>query len=221
MRGQLLAALALVPALSMSACAEAEESTGTSTSVTTEATTTSTTTTTASSTDAATAETVSSEALLKRLIEEEKVAHDLYLAFDERYDAQVFSNITRGEVGHQDAVLRLLDAAGIEDPRTGTPGEFADPELQTVYDDFLARGLESVTEAYQVGVDFEKWDIEGLENEISAVPEDDTELRDLLQFLLDGSRRHLSAFERQLNRPGLGQGAGPAWDSTSPTTGRG
>jgi len=184
MRITLLTALVLVPALALGACTDTPDSPETTTSVTTEA-----------------ADTDSRDALLHRLIEEEKVAHDLYTAFDERYGSQVFTNITRGEVGHQDAVLRVLDAAGADDPRTGTPGEFTDPELQEVYDDFLARGLISETAAYQVGVDFEVWDIAGLEAELVAAPADDTELRELLQFLIDGSQRHLAAFERQLERP--------------------
>ena len=189
MRTTLLTALVLVPALALGACTDTSETT-TDTSVTTEAT---------EATEAA--DTDDRDALLQRLIEEEKVAHDLYTAFDENYGTQVFSNITRGEVGHQDAVLRVLDAAGTDDPRTGVPGEFTDPELQELYDDLLARGLASETAAYQVGVDFETWDITELENDLAATPEDDTELRELLQFLIDGSQRHLAAFERQLDRP--------------------
>ncbi len=182
MRTTLLTALVFVPALALGACTDTPE--------TTEAT---------EATEAA--DTDDRDALLQRRIEEEKVAHDLYTAFDENYGTQVFSNITRGEVGHQDAVLRVLNAAGTDDPRTGVPGEFTDPELQELYDDLLARGLESETAAYQVGVDFETWDITELENDLAATPEDDTELRELLQFLIDGSQRHLAAFERQLDRP--------------------
>ncbi|AJE33019.1 hypothetical protein B842_05850 [Corynebacterium humireducens NBRC 106098 = DSM 45392] len=196
MKIRLLAALVLVPALPLGACTGTDAPTETSTEVTTE---TSTETTTTTST-----EVLDRDALLRRLIEEEKVAHDLYVAFAEKYDARVFHNITRGEVGHQEAVRRLLDAAGIADPRTGVLGEFVDPDLQTVHDDFLARGLGDELEAYRVGVDFERWDIEGLEAELAAVPEEDTELRDLLQYLLNGSRNHLAAFERQLDRPGRG-----------------
>ncbi|HHU66589.1 DUF2202 domain-containing protein [Corynebacterium sp.] len=208
MNTRLLAALVLVPTLTLGACTNAGDTTETTTGTTTVAETTVTTATTV------TTEASDRDALLRRLIEEEKVAHDLYVAFDEKYDARVFNNITRGEVGHQDAVLRLLDAAGLEDPRTGVPGEFVDPDLQAVHDDFLARGLTGEIEAYRVGVDFEKWDIEGLEAELAAVPEDDTELRDLLQYLLDGSRNHLATFERQLDRPGQGQGRGPARATT-------
>lgn len=191
MRTTLLTALVLVPALALGACTDTPE--------TTTATDTSVTTETTEAPEAADPD--DRDALLQRLIEEEKVAHDLYTAFDENYGTQVFSNITRGEVGHQDAVLRVLDAAGTDDPRTRVPGEFTDPELQELYDDLLARGLESETAAYQVGVDFETWDITELENDLAATPEDDTELRELLQFLIDGSQRHLAAFERQLDRP--------------------
>ena len=205
MNTRYLVTLALLPPLALAACTGTGESGSTAATTTTATTTATTSTTVAASADR--------ENLLRRLVEEEKVAHDLYLAFDEKYDTRVFSNIQRGEVGHQDAVMRLIDAAGVEDPRSTTPGEFADPELQQVYDDFLAQGQESVTAAYQVGVDFEEWDIAGLEEELAATPSEDTEMRDLLQFLLDGSRRHLEAFQRQVDNPGgmtPGQGGPPS-----------
>lgn len=136
--------------------------------------------------------------LLTRLIEEEKLAYDLYSAFSEKYGTRPFQNISASEINHQNQVLALLTAAGQEDPRLEGRGEFRDPELQEMYTTLLERGMVSLRDAYQVGYDFEVFDIEGLEKEIAATPAEDTELHTLLAGLLQGSRNHLNAFTRQL-----------------------
>lgn len=190
-----LTALALTAALGVSACTTPEESAAPAD--TTAATATATVTVTES---AAPAGEYESADLLRRLIEEEKVAHDLYLAFDEMYGARVFGNITGAEVSHQDQVLAVMEDKGVEDPRLAEPGQFVDPELQTLYDDFLEQGSANLPAAYQVGVDFEVMDIAGLEEELAQAPESDTDLTGLLEYLIKGSKNHLEAFQRQLDR---------------------
>lgn len=179
-----LTTLALTAALGVSACTTPEESAAPVT--VTES--------------AAPAGEYESADLLRRLIEEEKVAHDLYLAFDEMYGARVFGNITGAEVSHQDQVLAVMEDKGVEDPRLAEPGQFVDPELQTLYDDFLEQGSANLPAAYQVGVDFEVMDIAGLEEELAQAPESDTDLTGLLEYLIKGSKNHLEAFQRQLDR---------------------
>ncbi len=137
---------------------------------------------------------------LLRLIEEEKVAYDLYTAFKEKYGTRPFHNISNSESKHQNQVLVLITAAGLEDPRLEGPGTYNDPDLQEMYDSMLERGMVSLPNAYQVGHDFEAWDIAGLEEQIAATPAEDTELLALLNYLLQGSRNHLDAFSRQLAR---------------------
>jgi hypothetical protein len=46
---------------------------------------------------------------LQYLIEEEKLAFDVYTAFYEKYDSQIFGNILQSESTHQDRVLELLN----------------------------------------------------------------------------------------------------------------
>ena len=128
------------------------------------------------------------------------MAHDLYLAFEKQYGARVFSNIKRSEMTHQDHVLAVMEATGVEDPRLPEPGQFRDAELQALYDDLLSQGSVNLPAAYQAGVDFETQDIAGLEAELEKAPESDAALTTLLQMLLDGSRNHLTAFQRQLSR---------------------
>lgn len=179
-----LTTLALTAALGVSACTTPEESAAPVT--VTES--------------AAPAGEYESADLLRRLIEEEKVAHDLYLAFDEMYGARVFRNITGAEVSHQDQVLAVMEDKGVEDPRLAEPGQFVDPELQTLYDDFLEQGSANLPAAYQVGVEFEVMDIADLEEELAQAPESDTDLTGLLEYLIKGSKNHLEAFQRQLDR---------------------
>lgn len=191
-RRQALAALVLTT-LAVSGCTTTEDSAQ-------PADTSTTTTTTAPAEIVTYASTYESADLLARLIEEEKVAHDLYLAFEEQYGARVFSNIKRSEVTHQDHVLAVMEATGVEDPRIPEPGQFRDAELQALYDDLLAQGSVNLPAAYQAGVDFEALDIAGLEAELEKAPESDIALTTLIQRLLDGSRNHLAAFQRQVNR---------------------
>lgn len=189
-----LTAVALTAALGMGACTAQEESAAPA------GTATETVTVTESATPAETAGEYESADLLRRLIEEEKVAHDLYLAFDEMYGARVFGNITESEVSHQDRVLAVMEDKGVEDPRLPEPGQFADPGLQELYDDFLERGSADLPAAYQAGVDFEVMDIDGLEEELAQAPESDTDLTELLEYLIKGSKNHLEAFQRQVDR---------------------
>lgn len=191
-RRQALAAVVLTT-LAVSGCATTED-------VAQPADTVTSRTTTAPAEIVTYASTYESADLLARLIEEEKVAHDLYLAFEEQYGARVFSNIKRSEVTHQDHVLAVMEATGVEDPRLPEPGQFRDAELQDLYDDLLAQGSVNLPAAYQAGVDFETQDIAGLETELEKAPESDTALTTLLQMLFDGSRNHLTAFQRQLSR---------------------
>lgn len=48
--------------------------------------------------------------------EEEKLAHDVYLKFEEKYGRNIFRNIGAAESRHMQAVLVLLDRYDIADP---------------------------------------------------------------------------------------------------------
>ena len=102
-------------------------------------------------------------ASLKFMREEEKVARDLYLAFYETWKLRIFSNIAASEQRHMDAILALLDKYGIADPASDLkPGEFADSDLQDLYDNLLAKGTASQTDALSVGALVEEVDIDDL-----------------------------------------------------------
>lgn len=56
------------------------------------------------------------EDLLLYLIEEEKLAHDVYTVLGETWGGNTFSNILGSETSHQDQVLNLLNSYGLTDP---------------------------------------------------------------------------------------------------------
>jgi hypothetical protein len=131
--------------------------------------------------------------------EEEKLAFDIYQALFSQWKVRIFSNIAASEQRHFEAIGTLITRYGLVDPaiKTGTgefaAGDFANPVLQKLYDDLLAKGSLSLLDALQVGVMIEETDIVDLKAAIGI-----TDNRDVLQVygnLLNGSTNHLSAFE--------------------------
>lgn len=137
---------------------------------------------------------------LKYMREEEKVARDLYLNFDQFYAAsgvRVFGNIAKSEQKHMDAVKKLLTTYGIEDPVTDdTVGVFVNEELNTLYQTLLLKGEANLIEAFKVGVLVEETDIVDLAKAIAET--DKRNIERVYQNLLKGSENHLRAFNRQL-----------------------
>ncbi len=56
---------------------------------------------------------------LAAMAQEEKLAHDLYVAFGDRYDAAIFDRIAGSETQHLTIVRALLDRYGLADPTAG------------------------------------------------------------------------------------------------------
>ncbi|MFC5503326.1 DUF2202 domain-containing protein [Lysinimonas soli] len=133
-------------------------------------------------------------ASLLYMIEEEKLAHDVYLALAQTWGANIFRNISRSETTHQDLLVPLLESRTIVDPRAAEAGAFTDPELQTLYTELVAQGRSSYDEAIQVGLIIEKKDIADLGHALDR--EDEADVIAAYQRLLAGSQNHLTAFER-------------------------
>jgi hypothetical protein len=125
--------------------------------------------------------------------EEEKLARDVYISLYERWGVSEFDTIATSESRHMASIEKLLDRYGLVDPvTTDVRGEFANPELDTAYDQLLAQGLQSVEEAYKVGVAIEQLDIDDLERVIDEATHGD--ITRVMQNLLRGSENHLRAF---------------------------
>lgn len=132
------------------------------------------------------------------LIEEEKLAHDVYQKMYDLYGARIFSNITKSEAGHQSRVLALLEARDIPDPRSSQAGVFADQSLQKLYAELIAQGSQSLEEAYKVGVAIEEMDIADIKQDLKTLDPSQTDIETVLEALLQGSENHLRAFNRQV-----------------------
>ena len=127
--------------------------------------------------------------------EEEKLARDVYLAMFEKWQTGVFSNIAASEQNHMDALKRLLDAYGLDDPIQDI-GVFTNPELQELYNTLIAQGTASELAALQVGALIEEVDIQDLNEALSqtSLPC----LQRVYQNLLNASENHLRAFVRYM-----------------------
>lgn len=134
--------------------------------------------------------------LLTFLIEEEKLAHDVYTVLYDKYGSKVFGNILESETTHQDQVMVLLDAYGVADPRSSELGVLNDKSLQSLYDELISMGSKSAADAFQVGVLIEEKDIADISTQLATAS--DPAVVDVLERLRSGSENHLRAFNRQL-----------------------
>ena len=134
------------------------------------------------------------------IIEEEKLAHDVYQVMYELWGSRVFGNIRNSETSHQNQVLTVMENRNITDPRSDKIGVFRNQSLQKLYDELIAQGSKSATESFRVGVAIEELDIQDLKDYIDNLDPADTDVRVVYESLLRGSERHLRAFNRQLSR---------------------
>lgn len=135
-------------------------------------------------------------AQLAYLIQEEKLAHDIYVLAASKYGVNVFENISKSETTHQTAIGSLLAGYSLADPTVGlAPGAFLDPSVQKLYDELALRVNSSQQQAVEVGVLIEKTDIADLQKVVNATPGEEVTM--VLQRLIAASQRHLQAFERQ------------------------
>ncbi|WNM27018.1 DUF2202 domain-containing protein [Demequina capsici] len=137
---------------------------------------------------------------LAAMVEEEKLAHDLYLTLGDQYDLGAFQAIAVAESRHEASVSALLDAYGLSDPTDGQAvGEFADPSLQSLYDALLAQGLTSQEQALTVGGLVEETDI----SDLRELATDEASVNLVFDHLESASENHLQAFVVSLDRLGV------------------
>jgi hypothetical protein len=131
---------------------------------------------------------------LLAMVEEEKLAGDVYAVLADRFSDATLARIAASEDGHADALRRLLDRYGIADPTAGLAvGEFATSEFQVLYDQLVAEGAASLTAAYDVGEQIERLDIADLTTAIRTA-QGRSDLVRVYTNLRTGSTHHLSAF---------------------------
>jgi hypothetical protein len=141
-------------------------------------------------------------AALKFMREEEKLAHDVYVALYSLWGVNVFYQISLSETTHTAAILALLTKYGITDPAATTaPGVFEDPALQTLYNTLMTMGQASLIEGLKVGALIEETDIHDI-NEKKAIT-DEADILTVYSSLLCGSGNHLRAFNDNLLKQGV------------------
>jgi hypothetical protein len=138
---------------------------------------------------------------LQFMIEEEKVARDVYLMLFEIHGLRVFDNISKSEQRHMDAVLFLIDGYNMVNPASDERGVFVNPDLQTLYNTLTEQGKVGLEEALQVGALIEETDIVDLNTWLEKVENANVGL--VYANLLKGSTNHLRAFVRNLASLGI------------------
>jgi len=139
------------------------------------------------------------KASLLYMREEEKLAHDVYIALYDKWGLSIFQNIADSEQKHTDMVLALIQKYGLEDPAAGkAPGEFTNPELQDLYNQLIAVGSQSLADALKVGAAIEEIDILDLKARLAQTDNDD--IRTVYENLMAGSENHLRAFVQNLQQ---------------------
>ncbi len=127
------------------------------------------------------------------MVEEEKVARDVYNVLYETWGIPVFANIANAEQRHMDAIIGLFDKYGLENPVAGLDaGQFNNQELQTLYNSLITAGQVNEEEALLVGATIEDVDIFDLLHELQVV--DNEDITRVFENLLKGSENHLRAF---------------------------
>lgn len=134
------------------------------------------------------------------MIEEEKLARDVYLALYEEWNDRIFENIARSEQRHMDAIENLMRKYSLEVPALEERGLFADAELQILYNSLLEKGKISLADALNVGATIEDLDIYDLDERLALA--DNADIQMVFQNLSKGSRNHLRAFVFRLGLAG-------------------
>jgi hypothetical protein len=135
------------------------------------------------------------------MLEEEKLARDVYLTLAKEYDLKVFSNIAKSEQTHIDTLKLLVDKYGLDNPIASDEiGQFNDSNLAKLYVDLTTQGSTSNIEALKVGATIEDLDIKDLNEGIKGT--DNTDIQQAYQSLLSGSYNHMRAFVNNLKNAG-------------------
>ncbi len=138
---------------------------------------------------------------LRGMIQEEKLAKDVYLTLHRQWGLQAFENIARAESRHRQAVRNLLDRKGIDDPTSDDAiGVFVDQKFVDLYVRLTQKGSGSLVSALQVGLEIEEMDITDLRKAKASTT--DPAILSVYENLERGSRNHLRAFAGQLKANG-------------------
>ncbi len=133
--------------------------------------------------------------------EEEKMARDVYTAMLAKWNVNSFSNISASEQKHMDAIQTLLTAYNLADPvGNNNAGVFTNAEIQKLYNDLVAKGNNSETDAIIVGLTIEDMDIYDLQQALLQIQKPD--IKNVYENLLRASKNHIREFYTLLQNRG-------------------
>jgi hypothetical protein len=133
------------------------------------------------------------EALLF-MIEEEKMAMDIYDTLYEATGITTFDKISDSESKHYNTLLNLAENLDLDTSSLSTDaGLFENDEIQSLYDSLIEKGLLSDSDAIEVGIAIEETDIADLIESIEST--DIATIENIYNHLLEASQHHLSVFE--------------------------
>ena len=129
------------------------------------------------------------------MVEEEKLARDVYSTLYTKTGLNQFKNINKAEQTHMDLLRGLLKTYGIKDPTIGKAvGKFNNASLAALYKKLIADGSVSLVAALNVGIAVEEKDIADIKMILKTKLPDDVKY--VLDRLIAGSYNHLAAFTR-------------------------
>jgi|UniRef100_UPI0040497FB3 hypothetical protein len=132
---------------------------------------------------------------LKYIVEEEKLARDVYTVLAKTAAYPKFRNIANAEQFHMDQMSMVLADYGIWNPTLNRkPGVFFNKELSALYKTLITKGQRSPLDAIEVGIIIEEKDIADLTAMESIVTQED--IKFVISYLKAGSINHLAAFKR-------------------------
>lgn len=129
------------------------------------------------------------------MLEEEKLAYNVYVFFNEKYNRRVFENISKSEIRHQEALKWLTKLYNIQVPKEKPFGEFHNAELQAMYTKLTSEAT-SLADALKAGALIEEHDIRDLQKAISESQNDN--VKRVFSNLKRASGHHLQAFVANL-----------------------
>lgn len=137
---------------------------------------------------------------IMHMIEEEKLAYDVYVTLYEEWGLKVFSNISQSEFRHFNAMKGLAEEYGVAYTDSGR-GMYDNDDFETLYQEIVSKGTASKEEALQVGALIEDLDIYDLDEYLEMELDENT--RAVYENLLSGSENHMRAFTKQLGKYGV------------------
>ncbi len=132
------------------------------------------------------------------MVEEEKLAADVYMRLYELWNLPLFQNIQQSELQHQQAIIHLLEQFGLSNPAADQPGVFVNPQLQSLYDQMIQSGSSSLVEALRIGAIIEELDIVDLQQRLAQTA--NPAIQQAFNNLMNGSIRHWKSFTAQYER---------------------